>query len=68
MRSMQTTLYSFAAPAMFFVLPLMDFSISDVGAYIKGTEFRTFMGEIIIQVISGMTDAFLQGLVAVLFP
>jgi hypothetical protein len=65
---MQSTLYSFAAPAMFFLLPLMDLSVSDVGAYIKGTEFRTFMGEILIQVISGVTDAFLAGIVAMLFP
>jgi len=68
MRSMQTTLYSVAVPAMFFVLPLMDLSISDVGSYIKGTEFRSFLSEIIIQIVSGVADAFILGLTSILFP
>jgi hypothetical protein len=59
MRSMQSTLYSFAVPVMFLTLPLMDLSISDVGAYIKGAEFRSFLSEVLIQVVSSIADTFI---------
>jgi hypothetical protein len=61
MRSTRNTLYSFAVPLVFIATPLMDFSFSQIGPYVKGTEFRTFIGEIIIQIISGVMDAFIVG-------
>jgi len=65
MRSTRNTLYSFAVPLMFLVTPLMDFSFSQVGPYLKGTEFRSFIGEILIQIVSGVMDAFLVGVAKV---
>ena len=59
MRSTRNTLYSFAVPLVFIATPLMDFSFSQIGPYLKGTEFRTFLGEIIIQIITGVMDAFI---------
>jgi hypothetical protein len=67
MRSMQTTLYSVAVPAMFLVAPLMDTGISEVGAYVRGTEFRTFISEVVIQLLSGIVDALILGFTTVLF-
>lgn len=66
MRSTRNTLYSFAVPVMFLVTPLMDFSLSQIGPYVKGTEFRSFIGEIIIQIVSGVMDAFLVGVAKVI--
>jgi len=67
MRSTRNTLYSFAVPLVFIATPLMDFSFSQIGPYVKGTEFRTFIGEIIIQIISGVMDAFIVGATQVIF-
>jgi len=55
MRSVQTKLYSLAAPLA--LLPLMDFSFSEVGDFLRGVEFRSLLSETIIQVISGVADA-----------
>ena len=66
MRSIRNTLYSFAVPLMFLVTPLMDFSFSQIGPYVKGTEFRSFIGEILIQIVSGVMDAFLVGVAKVI--
>jgi hypothetical protein len=65
MRSTRNTLYSFAVPLMLLATPLMDFSFSQIGPYLKGTEFRSFIGEIIIQIVSGVMDAFLVGITKV---
>jgi len=58
LRSLQTRLYSFAVPVMFLAWPLMGFSTSEVGDYLRGNEFRTFIGEVIIQLFSGIANAF----------
>ncbi len=67
MRFMRTSLYSVAVPLMFFVSPLMNTSVSELGDYIKGTEFRSFISEIIIQLVSGILDAFILGFTALFF-
>jgi hypothetical protein len=48
-------LYSFTLPLT--LLPLMDFSLSQIPKYLKGAEFRVFVAELITQVITGVTDA-----------
>jgi hypothetical protein len=48
-------LYSFTLP--FALLPLMDFSVSQIPKYLKGVEFRTFISELVTQLLSGITDA-----------
>ena len=67
MRSIQITLYSIAAPFMIFLLPVMNFSINQVGDYVRGDEFRQFSGEILIQLITGFFNAIILGLVTLLF-
>jgi len=67
MRSIRTSLYSFAVPLMLVVLPVMNFSVNQIGDYIRGTEFRQFTGEILIQLASGLADAVILGLVTLLF-
>lgn len=48
-------LYSFTLP--FALLPLMDFSVSQVPKYLKGVEFRTFISSLLSQLLSGVADA-----------
>jgi len=67
MRTSRATLYSVAVPLMFLVVPLLSVSGSELGDYIKGSEFRTFLGEILIQLVSGIMDAFILGLTTVFF-
>jgi len=67
MRSIQTKLYSFAVPSMLFLLPIMNFSINQVGDYARGDEFRQFSGDLLIQLITGLFDAIILGLVTLLF-
>ncbi len=55
MRSFQTTLYSVAAPLA--ALPMMAFSLSEIPAFIKGTEFRALIAEVLIQLVTGVVDA-----------
>ena len=55
MRSIQTKLYSIAAPLA--LLPLMDMSAGQVPGWFKGDEFLTLLSEIIIQVFSGFVNA-----------
>ncbi|HSW45637.1 MAG TPA: hypothetical protein VLM89_08705 [Phycisphaerae bacterium] len=64
---MRATLYSIAVPLMFLFTPLMGVSASELGDYLKGTEFRTFIGEIFIQIIGGIVNAFIIGLTTLLF-
>jgi hypothetical protein len=52
---LQSTLYGFAFP--FAALPLMDFSFSQIGPYLRGEEFRAFMAEFVVQLTSGVVDA-----------
>jgi hypothetical protein len=52
---------------MFLAIPLMNVSTSEFGDYIKGSEFRSFLGEIIIQIVSGILNAFILGLTSVFF-
>jgi len=66
MRSIRTTLYSVAAPLILF-MPVMNFSINQIGDYVRGDEFRQFTGEILIQIASGLCDAIILGLVTLLF-
>ena len=53
----QIKLYSLSLPLM--LLPVLGFSFSQVGPYLKGTEFRTFLSEIVTQLLSGVVDAFI---------
>jgi hypothetical protein len=65
MRS-QIKLYSLAAPLV--LLPLaVDITVSSVWDYMRGMEFRTFMAEIITQLISGVADAVIISAVSGLF-
>jgi hypothetical protein len=48
-------LYSFSAAI--FMLPLMDFSFSQIPSYLKGLEFRTLLAELVAQVTAGIADA-----------
>ena len=55
MHCAQTKLYSLAAPLA--LLPVMEFSFSEIGDFFRGMEFRTLFAELIIQLISGIADA-----------
>ena len=57
MRNMQSKLYGIGAPLL--LLPLMDMSISQVPDYFRGTEFVSFITEVIIQLVTGVMDAFI---------
>lgn len=63
MRWTQIKLYSIAAPLA--LLPLMDFSFEQIGPYLKGTEFRSFVAQMISAVISNTIDAFLVAAIGV---
>jgi hypothetical protein len=52
MRSTQIRLYSFVLP----LLPVL-FSFSQIPKYIRGTEFRAILAELLVQVTSGVVDA-----------
>lgn len=67
MRSIQTTLYSFAVPAMFLAVPLMRVTGSDIMSYLRGSEFRQFAGEIVIQISTGVADALLLAIFSAVF-
>ncbi|MHC4443682.1 MAG: hypothetical protein ACYTF1_02750 [Planctomycetota bacterium] len=57
MRYLQTKLYSLAVPLV--LLPVMDMSVSQLPDYLRGNEFRNFLTEIIIQLVTGVVDAFI---------
>lgn len=52
---MQSKLYSIAAPLL--ALPLMDFSLGEIPKWFLSDEFRNLMGELGIQVVTGVVDA-----------
>lgn len=57
MRSLQVRLYSFAPLAL---LPLMDFSFSEIPDWFKSDEFKSLVGELLIQFLSGIVSAIIQ--------
>ena len=57
MRSLQVRLYGFAPLAL---LPLMDFSISEIPDWFKSDEFKNLAGELVIQFLSGIVSAIIQ--------
>jgi len=59
MKRMPTTLYSFAAPFAL-LLPMMDLHFSDIPGWFQGTEFLTLFAEILIQMFTGVADAFIS--------
>ena len=63
--SQETKLYSFAAPLA--LVPLMDFSFSEVGDYLRGMEFRAFLAELLTQVTTGVVDAAIVAIVGIAF-
>ena len=40
-------------------LPVMGLNISEVGDYLRGTEFRSLISELIVQTLSGIVQAIL---------
>ena len=62
---MQAKLYSFAAPLA--LLPLMDFSFSEIGDYIRGLEFRSFVADLLIQLTIGLADTAILAVVGAAF-
>ena len=48
-------LYSFTLPLA--LLPLLDFSISQIPDYLKGDEFRTVISSLISQLLTGISSA-----------
>ncbi|MBP7935065.1 MAG: hypothetical protein KA354_10505 [Phycisphaerae bacterium] len=67
MRFLQNRLYSFTLPAAIFIPPLMEASLDQIPGYLKGDEFRQIIGEIIIQIVSGVLDAFIMAIVALFY-
>ena len=61
----QIKLYSLALPMA--VLPVLAFSFDQIGPYLKGTEFRTFVASLLSQLISGTVDAYITTGVAQFF-
>ena len=53
-------LYSFTLPLA--LLPLMDFSVNQIPNYLRGLEFRAFLSQLLTQVLSGVTDVAIIGL------
>lgn len=67
MRFLQNRLYSFTLPLAVLVLPLMEASLDQIPAYLKGAEFRQIIGEFIIQIVTGIIDAFILAAVALFY-
>jgi len=65
MRNVQTKLYSLAAPLL--LLPIMEMEVAQLPDYLRGMEFRTFLGEIVAQLFSGVVDAFIAVFFSALF-
>ncbi len=65
MRAIQTKLYSFAAPLA--LLPLMDVSLQEIPDYFRGDEFRTLIGEMLIQLVTGIFVAIIAAITQGLF-
>ncbi len=61
----QIKLYSLALPMILY--PVVAFSFNEVGPYLKGMEFRTFLSSLISSLISGTVDAFITAGVAQAF-
>jgi|GEM_PF-1501076 len=61
----QAKLYSFTAP--FALVPLMGFSISEIGDYLRGMEFRAVLAELLVQVTTGVVDAAMLAVIGTLF-
>jgi hypothetical protein len=49
------------------LLPVMGFGFDQIVPYVKGTEFRTLLAELLSQVFSGFADAFLGAGIQSLF-
>lgn len=68
MKRSGTTLYSLAAPlALLPVLPVMEFSFSQIGPFLRGTEFQTLVAEVLTQVFSGFAAAVIELLTGGIF-
>lgn len=57
MRYLHTKLYSIAAPLVLW--SVMDMSVSQVPDYLRGTEFRDFLSQVVAQLLSGVVDVFI---------
>ena len=57
MRYLQTKMYSLSA--LLIMLPLMEMEISELPDYLRGTEFISFLAQVITQLITGVVDAFI---------
>lgn len=65
MRWTQIKLYSITAPLALFAL--LDMSFDQIDNYIKGTEFRSILAEVITQLIGGVIDALILAFVTLGF-
>ncbi len=66
MRNASVRLYSLAAPLL--MVPVVGFAWDQVVPYLKGTEFRTLLAELLSQVAAGVADAVITIGVQNLFP
>ena len=66
-RTLRASWYSMVLTVMLLAKPAMAFSVSEIGDYMRGVEFRSFMGEIITQIFSGFAYAFFTAIAASLF-
>ncbi len=65
MQRAATKLYSLAAPLA--LLPIMNFSFSEVGDFLRGTDFRTLISEIVTQLLSGLSAVIISAFSQALF-
>lgn len=66
-RSLQAKWFYMVLVMMLLAKPAMAFTVSDVGAYMRGMEFRTFTAEIFTQILSGVAYAFFTAIAASFF-
>lgn len=64
---MRRRLYAIALSLLLLPTPAMAASISELGSYLRGQEFRLVGSEVIIQILIGFVDALILAVVTMLF-
>lgn len=65
MKNAWVRLHSLATPLV--ALPALGLAFDQIVPYVKGTEFRTLLAELLSQVFSGLANAFLSAGIQRLF-
>ena len=49
------------------LLPVMNFSVGEIGDYLRGDEFRLVISDVLYQVVAAVADTIILGFLSLLF-